>query len=216
MPEKRAAELGQHEAIFGSATYVDAYYVTDLDTWVQDFTPCVTDLERTSILVSPETELTKLVAHGVVEKKKVAKKSLRKRLSEEAKIVTVGEQHSPDSQLQTFLASKFPVPLQDIRMDEKTHRGDKVIIPTRCKKCPFAKREHKSNQLYFVLREREAELRCHDDECNEKLHVALIMDETIGSRNVSTILQTEETIVTQRMAAVTASLNKVKQLHPRG
>ncbi len=209
-PQKRDIERQEHEAIWGKGSYCDSYHVTDLQTWKRDLEPRVADLEQTSIQVPDNTPLTYITSlTDNPTSRKGSKVSVREKKNQVGKIQP--SDITPD--LLLFLNSNFPVSADDIRVSEKTYRGDNLIIPTRSRQCPFAKREHNNNQLYFVITPTNIELRCHDTDCSESMSVPV---ETVNVQALQTVTaQTEESIAAQRMTAVTATLNKVKELHPK-
>ncbi len=160
-PGKRDAEKRAHEAVFGKDSYSDVYYITNVTTWKQDRTPSVRDLQLTSIQTPIGTLLTKLSITS-------ASSSPKGKAKGKARVTTASNTGNPASEhcvVQQFLADMSTMDNALIRMSEHTIRGETLIVPTRCKDCPFANRQHQSNQQYFVLTRDTAEQRCHDDTC---------------------------------------------------
>lgn len=215
---KRQEELEAHENMFGPGSYRDAYFVTDIGTWKQKLTPSVRDLEKTSVQILGDEEAT--LTPLKVAKEKITPKGKEKG---KGKASTTqkgkgkrGAQSDSGDALSAFLSETFDIPVEDIRLSDKTERGEKVIIPTRSRDCPFAEREHNSNQLYIVLTRDEAELRCHDEECTETRKVSfggILSNE--AEADLLQLLGLEVSSEEQRLEAVSASLKKVKKLHPK-
>ncbi len=168
-PDKKEAEKKEHQRLFPSVPYCDVYYVTDVETWTQDTVPSLADLSRTSIQAAADAVLA-VLATGSKGKGKRAASSEAKGKGNVVKRVTAKEDQSLAAASQvliSFLANASSIAQHDIQMDKWDVRGSSLIVPTRSRICPFAKREHNGNQQYFVVTHDSAEQRCHDDQCDE-------------------------------------------------
>ncbi len=183
--EKRQSEKRTHEELCGSGSYSDVYYVTDASTWVQDRVPTVQDLKRTSVLLrANESQVLTTVTAVKVKKVRAEKRSLDKgkgkvRSALSSTSATISEldpvdQHffdltgqMCDETVVQGIADSFSISREDIRYADRSLRENRLIIPTRCRVCPFAEREHRGNQLYLVVSNGLAKLRCHDEDCRD-------------------------------------------------
>ncbi len=217
-PDKRTDEIREHELIFGKGSYCDAYYITDIVNWQQNLQPSVADVRITSLLVSDGTPLTPLTPRLRKATKVKGKAKGKERNSSE--LVTIGSssrivQLDDYNSLIVFLNEAFAVPAQEIRIEDRAFRGENIIVPTRFRQCPFAKRKHQSNQLYFVLSPTVAELRCHDEACKESKCAPFDQASDVVQDELNKLFHIEESTTAQRMTAVSASLAQVQQLHPK-
>lgn len=73
----------------------------------------------------------------------------------------------PSRRLQAWLADTFNVDYEHIHMNETTIDPDgKYKIPTRSKACPFKRRDHKGNHLFFTITMgKYIALHCYDGDC---------------------------------------------------
>ncbi len=150
---KRASELENHEAVFGTGTYCDVYYVTDVNTWEQNKTPSVQDLTLTSIQANDYTALTPLFIPPETRLTHSSKARMPTN-------VTVANSFA------SWASTIFGIAEGDIRWQEAARSKDCLTVPTRSLDCPFLKRQHKSNHLYFLIKlNKVVELRCHDSGC---------------------------------------------------
>lgn len=205
--QKQEDEKGVHIGTFGQeCPYYDSYYVTDIDTWEKILEPAVCDLKRTTIFAASSAAMAHIMDCFQNQQEAPVRKF--------SPGTSVGLKSVPvtrTEQLQCFLATAFEIPSTDIRVAEAKVENDKIIIPTRCKVCPFARREHANNRLYFLISKRSAELRCHDDQCVDTKELPLPSDLTRGND----ALVDEEEVKRLRQEYMVGSLNRIKELHPQ-
>ena len=225
--DKRAAECAAHEAIFSKGSYRDAYYVTDIDSWELSTDPSVTDLQMTSTQVDPDTLLSDLTIKGHPAKDVKGKGA--QILSKQSES-TPGSSGCPSDvhphELLRYLGEIFQIPQSDINWTGRTASNKGAVIPTRCKRCPFAGKEHNSNHLYLVMTSTTVTLKCHDEQCTatqtfqvdtfpEKIRKHL--EQELGSSSNDTSSNTIDAEVTEemRLTAVGSSLHAISEHHPR-
>ncbi len=178
---RREEEKVAHEAIFGVGTYTDVYFVTDVETWKHN-KPSLQDLKKTAIRIHgepvhltaltqspgrPRARGTKSKGNNVPHGNNAGGSGLTELAAVDQEFLEKTGQLS-DEAMACFLANAFSVKRDDIRFDERMVKGKKMIIPTRSRNCPFVQREHKGNQVYFIVSDGTAELRCHDEDCRER------------------------------------------------
>ncbi len=211
---KRNIEVEAHEALFGKGTYRDTYNITNIETWKVEGTPSVTDLKITSTQVSPDTPLTKfgLPTSAITKRRRIASTPLPQ------------VDLSISNNLLLYLADTFKLSISDILWDKRTTPGGNVVVPTKCRRCPFAGREHMSNHLYIVLAKEVATLKCHDSLCTTTQVVDLInvpaelkqeIELLTGHEPIAVGDQAEAVTEEMRMAAVNGSLETLSREHPR-
>lgn len=215
-PGRREEERIAHEAIFGAGTYTDVYYVTDMDKWLHN-EPCLQDLRKTTLRVGADpVQLTTLrETLSKPTRIKVKTNTIRAGGSGLTELADV-DQHFfektgqlSDENLACFLANAFLIKREDIRFDERLVKGKKMIIPTRSRKCPFAEREHKGNQIYFIVSSKTAELRCHDADCKERTQqIPLTQTGTVSAIN-------DEDTIAKRNDFIVKHVAAVQQKYPR-
>ncbi len=206
--KKREQEKQDHEALFGVATYSDVYYVTDLESWEQNMKPSVQDLETTSLHTGEDAKLTQLqvVVTGA--------KRTRNGVSSKKRHVT---SVASDKELVKFLSRTFCIPSEDIRSEKKDMEDGKLAISTRCRDCPFAKKRHHGNQLYFIVSPNTVELRCHDEDCHEAIVKDLpkTLAPLLFTTQHTTQLPTETELRDRRQDLMASSFQNIQELYPR-
>ncbi len=170
-PDKVEAERIEHQRLFPDVPYCDVYYITDVKTWTQNTVPSLADLSSTSIQAAKDAVLTVLATRGGKRKGREITRSLEARGKGKVRcgtkpVATEDSSLVDASQvLLRFLAKESSIAQDEIQKDKWDMRGTSLIIPTRSRVCPIAKREHNGNQQYFVVTQDGAEQRCHDDQC---------------------------------------------------
>lgn len=69
--------------------------------------------------------------------------------------------------LRQYLAEKFAVNPELIRVEESKREHGYVTIPTREHNCSIAGRAHGDNHIYFVASEKGAKQKCHNSNCKK-------------------------------------------------
>ncbi len=234
-PDRREKEKREHEDIFGRGTYSDIYYVTDLQTWTQTTSRTVQDLEKTSLILREDCRAdrvltpiklpkktraadkkrggkTTVASLGAKGKGRVVRSGLTELLPVDQEFLELTGQICDES-IALGIADSFAILHDDIKYEDRSVRGNRLIIPTRCKVCPFAEREHKSNQLYLVVSDVFAELRCHDTDCQESSRkIPLPQSESSSSQSNST--EFNELSVTKRTEFLAKHVPAVKKRFP--
>ncbi len=179
--EKIAEEKRQHEMIFGKGSWSAVYEITDLDTWEKKAEKTLVDLELTSIVADPESELTQLAP--ALTSPSQRRRSIDRKGKGTAPVVPTTNTRQL-SIIAAYLEELSLIPASEIRTNEQRVQGGRLIIPTRHRQCPLARREHSSNQQYFVLTLDYVERRCHAEACSESTQYpisALEVKESIAS-----------------------------------
>ncbi len=222
--KKRAAECEAHEAILGKGSYRDEYYVTDIDSWILS-DASITDLQMTSTQVGTDIPLTNLTIKGHLAKDKKCKGAqISSTQSESGPLKELPNVHPHE--LLRYLAEISQITQSDMNWTGRTAGNKGAVIPTRCKRCPFAGKEHNSNHLYLILTATIVTLKCHDEQCTatqtfqvdtfpEKIRKQLEQELGICSNDSSSITVDAEVTEEMRLTAVGSSLHAISEHHPR-
>ena len=223
--EKRAEEVAAHERLFGKGSWSGIYEVTDVETWEKKVEKRYEDLVATSIVAAEDAAVTRVVAKGAWTVS--GGKGKRKEVVKSGKEVVrkgkgKGKERAADEPDSTIvetavigIATLFDLAEEDIAR-EFTQRGSYLVLSTRIKDCPFAKRTHQGNHLYIVICKESVELRCHDEECVETRNVPFATLDT-ELRYVLLQLLGDKTAAQEetRKEAIGKSLTEIKKQHPR-
>lgn len=209
--EKRKEEKKEHENLFGAGTYCAAYHITSLEDWKQKTTRSVADLELCSIIADEGAELTPLKKlaetgeGGAVAKGKrkagggggarvvkAARGETPAAVGQEvARISEEGDDAEGDAPVSIEVSEElkeYLVQTLEIEGELATglKRGNTVVLPSRSRKCSYAKREHQGNHIYVVLSSTGAELRCHNATCQKKKAKRISVEEMPGTMRSET------------------------------
>lgn len=190
-PKRSEADKKEHETVFGQGTFRNVYEVVDSDfqatRWRRE------DLNNTSIFAPKDSKpviLSKVSATRKTVKNKPNAKAIP---SSSESPVDVDVTQDPDdaaTHLRHWLSAEFSLTDENNILLEQSKPGgagyerkgkqplvkDTVIIPTRDRACPFKNGEHRTNHVYFLLRDESIELRCHDEDCANQLRKVTLLD----------------------------------------